>query len=84
MTYTSISTVCRYIGTVYELPTAPKVGDICFYNGGEYVYNGDKWEIFGDICDTVDEPAKILPTTCSRCGAALKNGVCEYCGTDYR
>lgn len=65
----------------------PKVGD-CYclssYNK-TYVYNG----IFFDCIEpnsNTDSFHKIttkIITNCKNCGAIIKNGKCEYCGTEY-
>ena len=50
---------------------------------GYVVLNG-MWADLGvfDSSDFEHEPKKETQTNCKNCGAPLKNGKCEYCGTE--
>ena len=73
----------KYLGSMKDLSTKGRLGDICTYNGQQYVYNSTEWEPFGT--DTIIySDYKTYPKICSQCGAPLFSNTCEYCGTRYR
>lgn len=60
------------------------LGDICIdENNNTYVYSNIGWETLYENDLNIKTSIKILPKICSRCGAPLKNHICEYCGTRY-
>ena len=70
---------CKYIGNITYLTAKGHPGDICSYDGNQYVYTDKTWEPVG-IRSTNKTEAMI----CSQCGAPLFGNICEYCGTRYR
>lgn len=68
----------------YDITKTYLLGDMCVgENNKVYIYTANsEWT---EVADTEDDEKSsyILPKICSRCGAPLKNHICEYCGTKY-
>lgn len=72
----------KYIGNLDNLRTRGRYpGDICTYQGIQYVWFNNTWESLEYIPNT---HRSIKPMICSQCGASLHGSICEYCGTEYR
>lgn len=71
----------KYIGSMDDLRTRGHTGDICTYQGIQYVWTDKQWESLMYIPSV---PKHITAITCTQCGASLHSNICEYCGTEYR
>lgn len=82
----------QYCGFGDKLPDASTVIHGCIYSVvqndliRDYVALDGIWEDLGlyDPSDfeTAESTEAPTPTNCPNCGAPLKNGKCEYCGTE--
>ena len=79
----------RFVGKFDFTKNDYRVGDICTSEDGQIYYlnvSDNKWEEISTTYTYKEvkiEKVEILPKICSRCGAALKYHICEYCGTRY-
>lgn len=70
----------RVRGSYDKLPDTGEIGDMIVIGDDLYIFTGDQYELIGK---RELEPQKIVPRVCKSCGAPLKNGKCEYCGSQY-
>ena len=85
----------NFIGTFDDLESVPnaKRGDVAVIvsTGGEYIFTGERWELFGLYEDTPPEqetpPEVETIFSCPHCGGnqmEFKHGkkVCAFCGSE--
>lgn len=83
----NLSTSLFFIGPKDTLPKSGNLGDVCYVDQSTFIWNGERWELIGDVSNTQPQPKhkKIKYTHCKSCGAptSLIRDYCLYCGTPY-
>lgn len=85
-TMPQLNPLCRFIGSYENLssldPKKLQNGDIIIRSddNSQYVWVDNKYIKIGD---GDFEQKSYHPQICSCCGAPVKGGRCEYCGTEY-